>query len=301
MRANRATPRRDRRLSGLAWLLVLSISSMTHPIGAAAQRSPLSVFVSVLPQQTFVERIGGDAVRVQPMVRPGQNPHTYEPTPRQVAELARADLYIRIGVPFEDAWLPRIRAANPGLEVVDLRQSLPVPPGEDGHPGSDHHDDDRHLWTSPPLVKLMGARIRDALSALRPDQAAYFGANDERFAGELDALDREIRARLAPLRDRRFLVFHPAWGHFADAYGLTQISIEVDGKEPGARALAAVIDQARAAGIRVVLVQPQLSPRAAEQVASAIGGRVESADPLSPDYFGTLRRLAGLIAEAQPR
>ena len=92
------------------------------------------------------------------------------------------------------------------------------------------------------------------------------------------------------------MVFHPAWGYFADTYGLTQVAVEYQGKEPGARALAGLIDRARADGIRVVLVQPQMSPRSAEQIARAIGGRVESIDPLSADYFGTLKQLADLIA-----
>ena len=291
-----------RRRPGLGWLLGLALVCMAGPLSAAGER-PLLVFVSVVPQQTFVERIGGSAVRVQPMVRPGQSPHTYEPTPRQVAELAAADLYVRVGVPFEDAWLPRISASSPGLKVVDVRQGIELLTEDPEHGDHDHGGDgrDSHIWTSPPLVKRMGAQIRDALSALRPDQAAMFGANYDRFAADLDALDSEIRARLAPLKDRHFLVFHPAWGYFADTYGLTQIPIEYRGKEPGARALAAAIDQARAAGIRVVLVQPQFSPRTAEQVAAAIGGRVEAVDPLSADYFATLRRLAGLIADSGHR
>ncbi len=284
----------------LGWLVAVVVCTIT-PLSAADEK-PLSVFVSVVPLQTFVERIGGAEVRVQSMVRPGQSPHTYEPTPRQVAELSAADLYVRIGVPFEDAWLPRIRAANPGLRITDSRQGIALRSRDAGREDHDHQDEgwDSHVWTSPALVKLMGAHIRDALSGLRPTQAALFADNYTGFAADLDALDAEIRGRLAHLKDRRFLVFHPAWGYFADAYGLTQVPIEYQGKEPGARALTAVINQARAAGIRVVLVQPQFSPRAAEQVAAALGGRVEAVDPLSADYFGTLRRLAGLIADSEP-
>ena len=285
----------------------------------------MSVFATVVPLATFVERIGGDRVQVQPMVRAGQNPHTYDPTPRQVAALADADLYVRVGMPLEDAWLPRIRATNPRMRIVDardgirLRQTGPAheldaspAPGESGHgdapEGHGHesggHDDhehdpdaqDTHVWTSPPLAKSMGAGIRDALIGLRPSEADTFKANYARFAADLDALDAQLRARLAPVKQRRFMVFHPAWGYFADTYGLTQVAVEYQGKEPGARALAGLIDRARADGIRAVLVQPQMSPRSAEQIARAIGGRVVSIDPLSADYFGTLRQLADLIA-----
>lgn len=295
--------------------LILLLSWLQGPVlaeGGAPSPGPLSVFVSVVPLQTFVERIGGDQVRVRSMVQPGQNPHTYEPTPRQVADLAGADLYLGVGMVLEDAWLPRIRAANPRLRVLDVRDGIrlrptgldPVAPGTSGSADrhADHEDEhdhgalDIHVWTSPPLVKSMGAAIRAALIDLRPGQAAQFDANYDRFAADLEALDQAIRARLAPVQGRRFLVFHPAWGYYADTYGLTQMAIEYEGKEPGPRALAGLIEAARSAGVRAVLVQPQFSPRAAQQVAAAIGGRVESVDNLSSDYFGTLRRVTEVIA-----
>ncbi|WP_295582842.1 zinc ABC transporter substrate-binding protein [uncultured Lamprocystis sp.] len=283
---------------------------------------PLSVFTTVVPLATFVERIGGDQVRVQALVRPGQNPHAYEPSPRQIAALADADLYVRVGMSLEDAWLPRIRATNARMRVLDARDNIRLRPSDvvqtiddsrgladhdhdggapDQHQEPSHADHghealDTHVWTSPPLVKSMGAGIRDALIALRPEQADAFRANYDRFAADLDALDAAILARLAPVKERRFMVFHPAWGYYAETYGLTQVSVEYEGKEPGGRALAGLIDAARANAVTVVLVQPQFSPRAAEQIAAAIGGRVESVDPLAADYFATLRRLTDLIA-----
>lgn len=268
--------------------------------GLAAAAGPLSVFVSVVPQETIVSRIGGEHVRVQALVRPGQNPHAFEPTARQIAALAGADLYVRIGVGFEDAWMERLRAANPGMRVLDAREGVALRPGghahdEDGHR---HGELDPHIWTSPRLVKVMGARIRDALSELAPGHAEEFAANERVFAADLDALDAAIRERLAGLRNRRFLVYHPAWGYFAEDYGLEQVVIEKEGKEPGARALSALIDQARREGIRVVLVQPQINPASAERLAQAIDGRVAVIDPLASDYFANLRRVADLIAEA---
>jgi len=312
-------------LSALALVLLWWGGAAGAADGAAAGApgpDPLSVFVSVVPLQTIVARIGGDQVRVRALVQAGQNPHSYEPTARQVADLAGAGLLVRVGVPLEDAWLPRIRATNPGLQVLDMRDGLTLRRNDrveaglgagggldhGGHDNDSDHDHDHghggldtHVWTSPPLVKSMGAAIRDALSDLRPGQAALFSANYERLAADLDALDADIRLRLKPLQVRRFLVFHPAWGYYADTYGLTQVAIEFEGKEPGPRALAGLIDAARAAGVRVVLVQPQFSPRAAQQVAQAIGGRVESVDPLAADYFGTLRRVTEVIAGGEAK
>ncbi|MCG6896910.1 MAG: zinc ABC transporter substrate-binding protein [Thiocapsa sp.] len=263
--------------------------------GLAAAAGPLSVFVSVVPQETFVSRVGGDHVRVRAMVRPGQNPHAFEPTARQIAALAGAELYVRIGLGFEDAWMTRLRAANPGMRVLDAREGIALRPGGHGH---DRGELDPHIWTSPRVVKIMGARIRNVLSELAPDHAADFAANYQSLAADLDALDAAIRDRLAGLQRRRFLVYHPAWGYFAQDYGLEQVVIEKEGKEPGARALAELIDQARRDGIRVVLVQPQINPASAERVAQAIDGRVAAIDPLAGDYFANMRRVAELIAEA---
>jgi zinc transport system substrate-binding protein len=144
----------------------------------------------------------------------------------------------------------------------------------------------------------MAVAIRDALTRLDPDGAAVYAANQAAFDAELAALDRELAALLAPLGRRSFLVYHPAWGYFADAYGLEQVPIEHEGKAPGARRLASLIEQARAADTRVIFVQPQFDKRAAERVATAIGGRVETVNPLAEDYADNLRRVARLIADA---
>ncbi len=264
---------------------------------------PLRVFVSVLPMQAFVEKIGDGHVQVRAMVRPGYSPATYDPTPQQIAALAEADLYVRVGVPFERAWMARIRAANAAMRVVDARHGIDLrtlEAHEHGDPaaGRDGHEADPHVWTSPPLVKQMGASIRDELARLDPAHAAEFAANYSVFAAEMDALDRDVRAVLTPVQHRRFLVFHPAWGYFADTYDLVQVPIEREGKQPGARALAALIGQARSEGIRVVFVQPQFDKRQAGQVAQAIGGRVVAVDPLAADYGENLRRAARSFAEA---
>lgn len=290
--------------------LLALLTLLVAPLAGAQEDKPL-VFVSVLPQQTFVERIGGERVRVRTLVQPGQSPHAYEPRPRQVTELAQADLYLRTGVSFEDAWLPRIRATNPRLRVVDLREGLPLL-GLTDHHHDEHADDndhdhdhehpadapDPHVWTSPPLVKAMSVAIRDALIDLDPAGRETYVANQTAFAGELDALDAELRAMLKELPSRRFMVHHPAWGYFAHSYDLTQVAIEREGKEPGARALTALIEQARREGVRVILVQPQMNAKSAEQVARAIGGEVAVVDPLAADYAGSLRRLARLLAGA---
>ena len=294
-------------------------------VPAVGLAEPLRVFASVVPMQTFVEKIGGEHVDARAMVRPGFNPHTYDPTPQQISALASAVLYVRAGMPFEKAWMERIRSANPDMQVLDARDGIALREmeahwqEEEGHDQAhgadvqhdDHedqdahadepsrdHEQDPHVWTSPPLVKHMVGVIRDKLSELDPAHAAEFARSHDAFVVELDALDRDLHALLDPLPNRKFMVFHPAWGYFADSYGLTQVPIESEGKEPGARALAALIDQAKADKIKVVFVQPQFDKRQARQVAHAIGGAVIAVDPLAADYIDNLRRVGREFAQA---
>lgn len=266
--------------------------------GAPRAAEPLLVAVSLLPQQAFVERIGGRQVRTIVLVPPGKNPASYEPSPKQMEAVAASRLVFRIGVPFENAWLPRLAQLAPGARVVDLRDGLslrPVdlPPGTPPRAGG---APDPHVWLAPPLVMRMADRIRDELIALRPEAKAEFEANHSRFIADLKALDDDIRNRLANKKARNFMVYHPAWGYFADAYGLRQMPVEAGWKEPGPRTLQLVIDGARQNGVRVVFVQPQFSQKEAQTIARAIGGEVLAVDPLAPDYIDNLRRVADIFA-----
>ena len=285
-----------RALVACLWLLAAASVS-------AGEKVP--VFVSILPQKYFVERVGGNQVEVAVLVGPGHSPETYEPTPQQMAALHRARLFFRIGAPFERAWMDRVRSGHPELRIVDNRDGIPLrvleSTGESDDADRDHRHaqgKDPHIWTSPPLVKQMATQIRDALIMEAPEHRAAFESNHAVFAAELDALDREIRDRLANLQHRRFMVFHPAWGYFADTYDLQQIPIETAGKSPGPRTLAQLIEAAKNEGVRVIFVQAQFSDRAARAVAQAIGGRVEAIDPLAYDFPANLRHVANLIAEA---
>lgn len=268
---------------------------------AAKAALPLHVFVSVVPEKTFVTRIGGNRVRVVVMVQPGNSPHTYEPTPRQMAALAGADIYFRIGVPFEQSWMDRIRRTNPRMRVSDLRAGLPLRRGADHrHGGSDHGaaPADFHIWTSPRLVISMAARIRDELTRLDRAGAAQYEANYQTFTAELRVLDSEIHRLLEGLRRRRFLVFHPAWGYFADEYGLDQIAIEAGGTSPGAAALAGLIERAKQEDIHAVFVQRQYSAAPAIAVARAIDAEIIRVDPLAAEYVASLLHFARSLREA---
>lgn len=265
--------------------------------------APLPVFVSVPPQAVFVQAVGGSHVAVSVLVQPGTSPETYEPTPRQLQAITAARLYFHIGLPFEETWLPRLRANAPGLTVVDTRRGVALLAADDhGRTASRPHGEgvDPHIWLDPNRVKLQARTICEALSAADPDRRREYEQNLDRFTAELTALDAELRDILDPAPRRTFLIHHPAWGYFAQAYGLEQIAIERAGKEPGPRSLAELIDLARRAGVKTILVQAHTSDRTARRVARALNGRVVPVDALPYDYFGTLRAVARLIAEERP-
>ncbi|NLA06537.1 MAG: zinc ABC transporter solute-binding protein, partial [Firmicutes bacterium] len=238
--------------------------------GAGTDR--LRVVVSILPQAYFVERIGGDRVAVSVMVPPGASPHTYEPTASQMRDLALAQMYVRIHVDSEEAWWPRITSVNRSMLVVDSTSELEL---------SD--DKDPHVWLSPRLVRIQAEQIYRGLVEIDPAYHHVYERNKETFLQDLDVLDAELSKTLASVKGGRFMVLHPSWGYFAGDYGLEELPIEVEGKEPSAKELMALVDMAKANQIKVIFAQPQMSPRAAETLARETGARVVSVDPLARD------------------
>ena len=231
------------------------------------------------------------------MLKAGHNPVTYDPTPRQISALAQTQLYIRIGVPYETVWIQRIQAIQPNMHILDARDGIHLLDNHQAahshHTGAEH---DPHIWTSPLFAKQIAANIRNALIKLDPAHRQTYQQNYILFAHELDALDKNIRQQLSGLKQRKFMVFHPAWGYFAETYQLSQIAIQHEGKQIGARSLIHLIETARKEGIKSIIVQPQFDQKSARQLALAIHGRVVAIDPLSADYASTLRQLTAVIA-----
>jgi ABC-type metal ion transport system, periplasmic component/surface adhesin len=292
---------------------------------AGNARAGMPVFVSILPQKFFVQKIAGDLADVSVLVMPGASPHTYEPSPRQMAELTGARAYFSIGVTFEDVWLSRIRAANPDMPVIPTDAGIvKIPMPAHGHAEHDmekpdghepnghepeeheeetHHDQgilDPHVWLSPDGARLVAENICKGLISLDPAHADTYRANTDALLREIDRVDAEAKHVLASLPEgqRSFMVFHPSWGYFARHYGLTQIPIESEGREPSPRGLAEVIEQARALGITVIFVQPQFSEKSASVIAAEIGARIAVLDPLAEDWTATMTRAAEAIGQA---
>jgi zinc transport system substrate-binding protein len=289
----------NQRLRTLICMLAVVGFGVFFSSTAARAGQRLDVFVSIAPQKYFVEQIGKERVNVQVMVQAGANPATYEPRPRQMAALSKTQIYFAIGVAFEKVWLGKIAAASPKMRVVHTDHGIQkIPMAIHHHPaehdsGKNHQGEpDPHIWLSPTLVISQARAMLDALVDIDPSHRPAYEANTNAFIAELAALDADLRDMFAGQQGREFMVFHPAWGYFARAYGLTQVPVEIEGKHPKPAQLKALIDHAQEKHIKAIFVQPQFSTRSAELIAKAIDGQVIFADPLASDWSDNLRKVA---------
>lgn len=277
----------------LVTAVAFTLLSGCHKEESTAGR--LSVLVSILPQEYFVERIGAGLVDVQTLIRPGQNPHTYSTTPAQMAKLSQARLYFRIGAEFENGLMPKLESSYKNLLIVDTRKGIALRETEsDGHhhETEDHGAKDPHIWMDPELVKIQAATIRDALIAADTANSEIYRMNYGSFALDLDSLDARLHRVLSPLKGKKLFVYHPSFGYFTDAYGLKQVAFESEGKEPGARRLARLIEEAKTNGVKAIFIQPQISQKSADAVAEQAGCVVVPIDPLEKDYISNLENIA---------
>lgn len=266
------------------------------PTGAGA----LPVFVSIDPQIYFVKTIGGDHVSVHALVPPGVEPESYDPTPRQMAMLSQARIYFAIGLPFETVLIPKIESSMKNITVVETQAHVPLRTFSQHLVGNSAplRGTDPHIWLAPELVKIQGAAVERALAAADPANAASYAAGLQKLDDQMNALHRRIASTLAGLSRRSFFVFHPAFGYFADEFGLKQVSIEAEGKEPGPKQLAALISEAEKLHVKTIFVEPQFDESRAKVVADSVGASVVQIDPLAEDYVANLESVAGEIKAA---
>ncbi|MBN1932914.1 MAG: zinc ABC transporter substrate-binding protein [Desulfobacterales bacterium] len=275
-------------------LIICSIVFLQAAVSSASKSIP--VFVSIVPQKYFLEKIGGNYVEVSVMVEPGASPAIYEPKPKQMVALSRTRIYFAIGVPFETIWLPKIAASSPQMQIIHIEDGIEKKSMRSNHPNGIK---DPHVWQSPPLVMIQARNILNALIAADPLQRLAYEENYKKFILELVDLDAELRALfLGKKRRMGFMVFHPAWGYFAHAYDLKQVPIEIEGKEPKPADLQRLIRQAKEEDIKTIFVAPQYSTKSAQVIANGIGGQIAFADPLAPQWADNLRRLAAMFKTA---
>jgi zinc transport system substrate-binding protein len=280
----------------LLLVLILGCSSQEQ------KTDKINIAVSILPLAEFTEKIGGERVTVSVMVPPGASPHTYEPIPSQLKDVSKAKMYVKVGSPieFELTWLGKILSTNKDMFLVDASPGIELVSVEPGHPHESTRREryDPHIWLSPRNAKIMAENICNGFISIDPKNKKYYTQNKEKYLKELDNLDHNIEQLLVGKINRKFMVYHPAWGYFAKDYNLEQISVEIEGKKPTAKSIQYLIEQAKDNSIKVVFTSPQFNTESAKVIAREMGGRVVFINSLEKDYIPNMKRVAQALSEA---
>jgi zinc transport system substrate-binding protein len=261
-----------------------------------------TIAVSIVPQQYVVDQIASTFVDTVVLVGPGQNPHSYEPTPRQMATLSQADVWITSGTDFETALIPKISSMYPDLFVIDGTAGVKFRYLEEhDHEdeveelNEDEHDNegnlDRHSWLGKEPMKIMARHITDALVTIDSEHATTYRNNLQLFLSQVDDLFAQMGNELAPLAGSSVLVYHPSFGYLLDEFGINQKAVETGGKEPTARNLSMLISEAKEADVPAIFVQAQFPVNAAQSIADSIGAIVLPLDPLAYDWIENMRLI----------
>ncbi len=297
----------------LIFLLFTSFSCGNKSDNPSPESNRLNIIVSILPQKYFVERIGGERVNVHVIVLPGQSPATYEVTPQQMVRISRASLYFRIGVPFENIWIRKIADSGKNLKIVDTRKGIKLREIESFRHvesvimGKKHHEEEKHshtgkdphIWLDPLLVIKQAGTIARELIKADPGGKEVYMKNLREFISDLRGLDDYLKRLLGKRKSKNIVVFHPSWGYFTDRYGMNQIPVEIQGREPGQKELSLIIDFMKREKSRTIFVQKQFSTKSAETIAAAVEGNVVKIDPLAENYLENMKSLGKIFIEKQ--
>ncbi len=270
-------------------------------------RLPISIFVSIGPHLDFCRQIGGDRVSAQLLLPPGKSPATYAPSPQQIQALSRAQLFFKIGLPFEKTLLGKIKALPKHPQIIDTQAGITLQPMHnklDNRDQSAHHDDhhhhsglDPHSWLDPRLALKQAATICETLSHIDPDGKELYLNNFNILSEKLKDLHENLTRALEPFAGNTIFVYHPAFGYFARAYKLHQLAVEIEGKRPKAKKLVEFIKKAQAKRARVIFVQPQFDQQSAKKIAGMLNCAVIPIDPLAQDYCVNLDQIAKTIRD----
>lgn len=263
------------------------------------------VLVSVAPYETMCKELTANGIDIELLVPVGDSLHTYEPRPKQVLRAAKAKLWFIIGEVFEKKVIKALHEQNPNLAIVDLRDGLDLMREEEhvhDHEHVHHHHEDEtdpHIWMSPKMMQVQVSHMAESLKEAFPELQLTIEQNAKSLITRLEALDKEIREILKDSKGKTIFVSHPAYGYFCREYGLDQVSIEFEGKDPTPRQLNDLLEQARKDHVRTIFTQKQYSTKASNLIAQELQAKIVLLDPYSKNYFESMREIAKSIAEAK--
>lgn len=263
-----------------------------------------TISVTIEPQRYFAEKIAGDLFHINCVTPAGQSPETYDPTPQQMVQISQSQAYFRIGeIGFEQAWMKNLQSQNPDMVVFDLSEGMELIKNEEeaheeGEAHHHHHHGmvDPHIWTSISGARVIAQNTYQAFIKLDPENQEVYRAGYQRLIEEIDSTEAEMKQLLQPLAGTAFIIYHPALTYFAREFGLKQLCIELDGKEPSPAQLKQLLETATQSGAKVVFVQQEFDRKNAELIAKETGCRLVTINPLSYNWHDEMIRLATILA-----
>jgi zinc transport system substrate-binding protein len=254
------------------------------------------ISVSIAPFKYFVEGISGKNFTVNIMVPPGANPHIYEPVPDQINKLRQSIAYISNGyLGFELTWLDRFYGMNRNMKKLSLGDCIdPIKP-EHHHEGGLYESADPHYWVSPLCALKMASSVREFLVKLDPQNSKQYGENYEILIKRINKVDSLAKELSSSGGKRAFMIYHPNLAYLARDYGLEEITVENEGKEPTPSRLMDLIDRAKKEHLKVILVQREFDTKNARAVAAETGARVVVIDPLAEDWYSSTTEIIRLL------
>lgn len=256
------------------------------------------VITTIAPYTFLVKELAGEGVEVHTLVPKSANAHLYEPSPKEIAPLKAARLWVRMGEGFEERLHLLLKQHNPQMHTLETWQGLPLI----AHAGHAHHASacttwDRHLWLSVRMLQQIVPKMAEALIALLPGQRSAIKAKESALLERMKTFDVHLSSLLMSKKGTTLLTAHPSFAYFCRDYALEQLSIESEGKDPLPQQLETIFKQARKHPLGLIVVQPQFPKLGAKRFADKLNLSIYTIDPYDVDIFTTLETLARAIAQ----
>lgn len=282
------------KLKNYIYILFSAVLLISCKQVVSSDKSILSV--SIEPQKYLLETIVGDKYTVNTVIPAGSNPESYDPSPAQMVNIGKSKLYFKIGnLGFENTWLQNIKTNSPEMTIVDCSEGI-------AHAHCDDHDHvhpggDPHIWSSASTIKTIAKNMYNSIISIDDTNKDYYLENYKQLEASINETDSVVKSYLEKAPSKTFVIFHPTLSYFADEYGLNQLTIEVDGKQPTPQQLTELIKRAKKENVKVVFIQEEFDKKNAEVVAKEIGAQIVNINPLSLDWNGEMIKTAKAIAQ----
>ncbi|MEA1887724.1 MAG: zinc ABC transporter substrate-binding protein [Bacteroidota bacterium] len=275
--------------------ILLIAGCTTRPV----EQDKKIITVSIEPFRFFTSEIAGDSYLINVIVPPGASPATYEPPPAVIKDVNDSELMIINGyLGFERAWIDRLISLNKEIKVLKLAESQDlIMPESHKHSDTENYSGvDPHFWMSPQRASIIARDIKNFLVENDPEREKVYNSNYLRLDSIIKETDSYVKSLLGDSGNKSFMIFHPSLTYFARDYGLEQIPVEAEGKEPSLLEMKRLIDKGRKRDLETIFVQREFDTNNARLIGNEIGAKTIVIDPLSNNWVKSVKEIAENIA-----